>query len=250
MSRDFDNSNDQCLWSTGPGTPTKPITMVAWVYIDTSANMHAFSWCDFSATDGAPNLRLKLTSSNRSVSAIEMDDSATEYSADSSTFIWAYFTWHFIAAVFISASSRKVYIDGSIFSDTATAGTQTLSNADRMLIGGSGESGFFTQQFSGRIAEAAVYGADLTDQLDELYAGYSPLQVQPQSLIVYCPLIGRADPEVDLVGGNSFTLEDSPIAAAHPPILYEPSTQLSPFTPGGTPPASSGSKSPSLIMGL
>lgn len=78
--------------------------------------------------------------------------------------------------------------------------------------------------FNGQVAEAAVYGAALTtEEIEMLAAGYSPLMVRPQSLVLYAPLFGRngaAGGEEEWVGGRTLTQTSSPALYDHPRIIY------------------------------
>lgn len=69
-------------------------------------------------------------------------------------------------------------------------------------------------------AEWAFWDVKLTLAECEILAdGYSPLFVQPQSLISYLPLFGNASPEIDIVGGHNGTLTGSPTKSDSPRIL-------------------------------
>jgi hypothetical protein len=74
---------------------------------------------------------------------------------------------------------------------------------------------------SGSIAEAAIWNVALTDaKVAILAAGFSPLFVDPQSLVAYWPLV--RDTDDDVVGGYDMTAYNTPTVASHPPKIFYP----------------------------
>ena len=125
-------------------------------------------------------------------------------------------TWHIITGTFEASDlSRDVYLDGS---DTANnAGTRSISAPDVMSIGA--KAGDATSPFSGRIAECGIWNIELTVAEVAQLSNFAPIMVRPDALLLYAPLVGKNDPETDFVGGASFTLVNTPSAAAHPPVF-------------------------------
>ena len=75
------------------------------------------------------------------------------------------------------------------------------------------------------VAEIAMWNVALSsDERAALVAGYSPLFVRPQNLVVYFPLLGgsgASGAEVDWVSGQSVSITGSDIAVVdHPRIIY------------------------------
>jgi hypothetical protein len=114
-------------------------------------------------------------------------------------------TYAHIAAVFAAVDDRRVYLNGgNKVTDDATS--KTPAGIDTTSIGRRSTSAPALYA-SGRIAEAAIYNAALTDdEIAELAAGASPLLVRPDALVAYWPLVGRDYPEPDLVGGFPMSL--------------------------------------------
>jgi hypothetical protein len=89
---------------------------------------------------------------------------------------------------------------------------------------------------SGRVAEGVIYGVALSDaEVAQLATGVSPLLVRPGDILNYYPLIGRASPEIDLVGGNNLTVTGA-AAGAHTAMRYGADSQ-SVFLASAAPPA-------------
>ncbi len=123
-------------------------------------------------------------------------------------------TWHHAAGVFTSATSRAAYIDGG---SKATNSTNiTPVGLDRTSIGRLGRAtpaGYF----DGQIAEVGIWNVALTDaEITVLAAGFSPLFVRPESLVLYAPLVRETNDIVGAIGlANSGTT-----VADHPRILH------------------------------
>jgi hypothetical protein len=140
-------------------------------------------------------------------------------------------TWHHAAGVFHSATLRNAYIDGG------SKGTNTTNRAadapDRQFIGAASNA---TTTWSGAICEIGVWTVGLSDAEVALLAkGASPLMVQPDSLLIYVPLIRTEDR--DWLQGITYTPTNGPTVADHvPAISYPRSLQYPRFAAGVPPP--------------
>lgn len=143
-------------------------------------------------------------------------------------------TWHHALAVFTSATSRDVYIDGGSVGTNATS--RAPATPDVIAVGRNSASGTLAYM-AGDIAEVAIWSGSLTaDDALALARGVSPLMVRPDVLSLYAPLLSRASPEPDLMGLAALTLGNAPAVSDHPRIYY-PSAPMVPFhavaAPGG-----------------
>jgi len=92
-----------------------------------------------------------------------------------------------------------------------------------------GQVGAFNNHYNGSIAEAAMWNRVLTSAERQILADrYSPLFI-PSGLLWYTPLMGRADPEPELILGISTTLTNTPTTSNHPAIIYPTSKQIRRF---------------------
>jgi hypothetical protein len=125
--------------------------------------------------------------------------------------------WHHALAVFASATSRTIYLDGGNSGTNAT--NRAPAGADRVALGGSRDSspdGYL----QGDEAEAGLWNVALTASDAAILAlGVSPLLVHPASLVAYWPLIGRNSPENDRIGDYPLTVTGATVAD-HPRIIY------------------------------
>jgi hypothetical protein len=125
--------------------------------------------------------------------------------------------------VFASTTDRRIYLNG------ANKGTNATNIAAPIVtntaIGAYKYTTIYYDDFDGYLAEAAMWIVALTDDdAVVLAAGYSPLLVRPEALAAYWPIIGRTNPEIDLVGGIGLTVTGATVAD-HPRVLY-PSNQI------------------------
>jgi len=126
--------------------------------------------------------------------------------------------WNSMVAAFIASNSRAAYIDGGNKGTDTTA--RTTSGVDKTTIGAGIASGSPGGPLSGEIAEGAVYSANIGDDgALMLSKGFSPLCVKLASLASYWPMYGNMSPEIDLVGGLSLTLNNTPTKSAHPRVF-------------------------------
>lgn len=130
-------------------------------------------------------------------------------------------TWQhtFFSAEVNSATGAQIWIDGAEVTNSPYS-TSGLANfgVDPNTIN-FGQSGVGGRDRTGSLAEGAFWNRILSDaEIIILSKGFSPLFI-PNGLYFYAPLIGRADPEVDLVGAISGTVTGA-TQFAHPRIIY------------------------------
>lgn len=127
--------------------------------------------------------------------------------------------WHSATAVFASDSSRKIYLDGAV--PVENAQSQVVQNIDRTRIGRSPDS-TLSGEFSGSIAEAAIWDVALTDwECQQLAIGYSPkyLTSKLPHLKLYKSL-RRFINDPDDVGPDMLAWSDGDLTTAAMPIFY------------------------------
>lgn len=217
MSRDFVNASSQ--WGS---TTTVPVSAVP------------FSW--------ACHIRPNSTTANREILWLGNSGSLTNYwtlgistsgvirnSARNSTEAPATTSisvtasvWNHVAGTFATNASRAAYIAGGNKGTNSTS--QTPSTINRFAMASLARS-TPTNFFDGQIAHIAVWNVDLTDDEVAMLGVYniSPLLVRPSALVWYSPYLGRDSAEIDIIGGQSFTLTGSPASSAEePPMLWLP----------------------------
>ena len=214
MARLFDDGSSQYLSNGSAILTDYPMSFSGWFYSDDDTISQGI----VSICDSVSITRIGLL--------ISSDDKVfTFYGSNpqgiKSTTSWSTNTWHHAAGTVTSATAAAAYLDGG-GKDTTTANGGALSGLDATYIGANDQAADATigQYMSGRIAEVGVWNVVSTDaEIVILALGYSPLLVRPQSLVAYWPLIGKTSPEIDIVGGFGMTLNNSPTATEHPPML-------------------------------
>lgn len=135
--------------------------------------------------------------------------------------------WHHIALDHVDSNPDmvRIWFDGTMVGSTSGNLTQTVSTATPMAIGAAYNTPT-TNFINGEFAELALYKRLVTDderaQLVDRF-GPTTLRGLPSA---YFPLIGRASPEIDPIGGTLGTLNNAPPAAAHAPIIIEEPPQV------------------------
>lgn len=150
------------------------------------------------------------------VSAQNVDSGATVQSDTSSGYTAG--SWHSVAAVFASTTSRSSYIDGG------SKGTETTSNNPTGLaetvIGAVYTSG--ATPFNGRIAECGIWNVALTDdEVAVLGKRFAPSCVRRNALVAYYPMIRDTTTLKDRFSAtaNNLTLAGTTAVADHPRVI-------------------------------
>jgi hypothetical protein len=227
MSRLFDDGSNEYLEIDSSPVASEPFTLACWFYSDNIADRQSLiCLADKDVADNYHSLRANGTGAGDPISALSYDgdseraSTSTGYSAN---------TWHHACGVWAADNDRRAYIDGG--SKGTNSNNQNVSGIDRISIGRNGDS-TPANYMSGRIAEAAIWSAALTDaEVAILAKGYSPLFVRPQSLVAYWPLI--RDEDQDRVGGYDLTAYNTPSIAVHLPMIYPAAPQYGVSTATG-----------------
>jgi len=236
MARDFNGTTQYGTLTLN--TAQKAITVSSWAwweYLDSNAQYKrpyhmvagAFAW------------------------RMEFDDGwgyvfvATQNSADGKWSIAKPTTgaWHHICITYDGSSTANdplIYLDGvsqAVTERSTPSGTLLLPDGT-VTIGRASGGG---QEFDGRLAEFAIWNRILTaGEVAALGKGFAP-PTNPRGLLTYLPLIGRASPEIELMGGSNLTLSNSPANIEHPRMIYPSKYQIAPFAAAG------GSPSPAFV---
>jgi hypothetical protein len=222
----FCNAGGDRLTADSSPVSSYPITLAIWAYLTTvDLTQNLFS---LGVTGGNESFHLRANSIN-TISARVVDSAGTGTAAASAGDVAAN-TWFHAAGVFVSDTSRSVYLNGSDVDTSTGSRTVVPSNFNRIGVAIGFDSAGVTAAGRGHFAEAAVWAVALTaDEINQLAAGYSPLLVRPQSLRFYAPLFGRGGAsanEQDWAGGLTLTQNSSPTVVDHPRIIYPSSRQI------------------------
>lgn len=211
MSRAFSGTTQYLSVDSAPVTAA-PFTVAAWARCSDVNSFHrVVSIGDKDATDIEWALEMRNFLGSQSVRwhARSSGDGTATAGA------WTDNRWHHVAGVEASSTSRYAYLDGTPSAQNTTS--KAPAGADRISIGRPADSTVAGgEYFAGDIAEVGVWNVALTTaEITMLARGVSPLNVRPDSLVFYAPLVGKHSPEPDLVGGLALTVTGA-TASAHP----------------------------------
>jgi len=213
MSRFFDGVDDRLEKGVAPITAA-PVTLACWFRAE---NLDGFKVLLSLANSGSTNnfLYLAAAGSFAGDPVVATTQAGGLFFNAETTIGFSALVWHHAAAVFASATDRRAFIDGGSKGTNSSSGAP--SGINRTSIGRVGDS-TPGNHFKGRIAEAAVWDAALTDvEVAALAAGVSPLRVRSGNLKGYWAVFG-VSPETDFSGrGNNLTVTGTTIAD-HAPV--------------------------------
>ena len=129
-------------------------------------------------------------------------------------------TWHHIAAVVASSTSRVLWVDGvaRVTNTTSIA----VNGLNQVAIGARKNTSYGTF-WTGGIAEVAIWSAALTDaEIASLASGAAPFMIRPASLVFYAPLTGRETSTEWNLYGSAVSLTNAPTASILHPRIYRP----------------------------
>jgi hypothetical protein len=206
MAYDFDGTDDYMEVGSAPVTAA-PLTMACWFNVDNVTVNHAL----ISLTNGTDQQRLFL-SAHGGVAGdpIRASSTAGGTTIQAATGTFTANTWHHAAGRFLSNTNRRAYFNGVGGGINTTSNIPTGINTTGIgYVYQAGARGFFT---NGRIAEAAIWNIDLTDdEIAALAEGFRPSLIRPSALVFYAPLVREI---ADYRGGLTVT-SSGPVVAEH-----------------------------------
>lgn len=221
MSRDF-NGTQRLLSNTVP-VANYPMTMAAWFSTDDlTTETNILSVGASGATDKYWNMGVRGNAAGDPIFVITRTGSG--YTIIDAAAGPTDTAWGHACAVFTSTADVSVFFNGG----NEGTGTGRANEAWNRTTIGCGARSALDGLFNGRIAEAAIWNAALTNgEVAILALGYSPLFVRPASLVAYWPLIGRYDPEIDVRGISPMSITGATVGD-HPRVLA-PRRAYTPF---------------------
>jgi len=222
MARLFDDAQNEYSEIDQAVLSGRPLAMVCWFNTDDDTSTQSLMIItDKSAA--FDYLRLYIHGNN-DITAYDRSATASDGAKELTGF--AVNTWHHACGIFVSATDRRVILNGTLKATNAT-NVGAINNLDRTSLGRYSVIGSETNYLSGMIAEAAIYdlsaypgdtAADKADYFEKAIAsmakGFIPL-FYPLGLKAYWPLIRGLN---DRVGGYNLTASGTTVSA-HPRII-------------------------------
>lgn len=210
MSRSMVAASSMSLTNAAAVLSGPPFTFACWVKLTTNNAQQALVSL---STAGTNTFDLETDSSGN----LLMREFDGTISTSGSAGVVPTGAWHHCAGTQSSHSNRTSYLDGVAGTTDATTRAATVSNTG---VGVSLGGNFL----NGLIADAAMWNVVLSTQdIANLAAGLSPLEVRPDALVAYWPLWGDDSPEPDwnpTSTHKSLTLTNAPTkGATNPPVI-------------------------------
>ena len=212
MARNFDGTNDHL----DAGNPSAlnltgdEVTLVARIRLDTvNGEKKVFAkW-----SDAGGDFQYLLTVNSAELCLFAINDGSTVTTTGTTTLVVG--TWYHVAGVY-DGSELRVYLNGIEEGSTANTGNMLSTSAPVRIGAGSGGAGT-ENPFDGDIGHCAIWDVGLSaSEVASLAAGINPLKIRSENRLFYAPINGQ-DPELDVVGGLSLTVNGS-TAVEEPPI--------------------------------
>jgi len=216
LARIFTGTTAEHLQTESGVVSALPFTVSVWGWADNLTTNHTLFWLgDPSGASLFHAIDLSGATANDPARAFTINGtsalavSGNSYNANA---------WNHVGAIFNANADRSVMLNGGTKVNDTTSKTMTVFN--RTCLGRRADS-TPSDPVTGRIAECGVWNVALSDaELLMLSKGFSPLQIRPESLIAYWPILGRTSPEIDLVGRLELTVTGPPLVKEHPRIIY------------------------------
>ena len=205
MAYEFNGTNQWLALDTAVVTNV-PMTFAAWIYLDATTLETVLS-IEPNGTKAGYDL---IVVSNK-LWAITQDGSNVQAqgATDIGTGAWVH-----VAGVWYGIASRKVFRNG--VEDGSNTDSKTVGTTVNRTTIGQRANGLDDQDLDGRIAEAAVWDAALSDdEIVSLAKGFNPTRVRPQNLQLPVRMIRNLQ---DLRAARTITNTGTATVTDHPRV--------------------------------
>jgi hypothetical protein len=214
MSRDLIRASSEYLQAaTSTDFTPANLTVGIWVNFDFLTNGDFYGVV--SKRGGTPANEWQLYSQydegNTNLNWLVWNDGASQA-------IWTSFTdsgsWGHLLGSYDTTDGARLWWKG-VERATAAANGALAAGDGAVRIG----DDHFSNHLDGAVAELCVWNVILTNpERVALSKGVPALRIRPTAITVYAPLYGIGSPEPDYVGGNDFTLVNTPATRSHAPV--------------------------------
>lgn len=217
-SRRFNGTNQYA--TSQPAVASYPFTLTAWVRCESGGDTYRTVLRLYNNADSQGDISVEWQSTRLPSAAIYDAVTLAWRDTQNTAGPLALNGWSHVAAIFTSATSRRVVVDGDWANATENTGSAAAPTAgwNRLEVAAYGPGNWF----NGQVAHVAVYTAALTEaEVDTLAAGGHPYSVQNANCVNYWPMPGNASPEPDSKNNYDLTLYNSPAQGIGPPSVDE-----------------------------
>lgn len=213
MALTFASASSQYLSHASALLTAVPLTAACWFNSDNDANEQNLFGIGDTGAANSDRFQMNIDGSAPGDPVTVITRAGGSAAITTTTAAYSINTWHHACGVWAAVDSRTAYLDGGNSATNTTS--RTPAGLDVTYIGARASqtpSGYMR----GRIAEMGVWNVVLdAAEIAALAKAVCPLLIRPDSLVMYCPMIGRYDPEIELIGGANFTLVNAPTNGDH-----------------------------------
>lgn len=221
MARVFAGGSSQYLIATGLSSFSQPVTFSAWIY-PTSIAQTCIMSC--SHATGIKLIQMYLTAAGKIACYA---DAGAGFVNLIGTTVMSTNTWYHVAAR-LKSGDYQIWLNGVSEGTSSTA--VAVTGLTEICVATRRYSGSLGEYFSGRVADACVYGAGLiTAQIEPMGLGLRTAeQSAAASIMAHYPLGGlRPDNDRDQWSrAYDLTAVNSPTSADHPRLWYPSEPQI------------------------
>jgi hypothetical protein len=207
MAYNFNGTNQYLSMASSPASGS-PMTITAWFY--PTANT---AGAIVSVGQNSGSHRNQITFIAGGTMRVYAEGLAIGFADSSATA--SQNNWAHIGGVYLSESSRTVFLNGgnSVTNTTNIISQNTATGMQIATRTVGGAAGLF---FTGRVAEVGIWNVALTAaEIASLADGMTCDKVRPQSLVFYAPLVRDLQ---DVRGGLTITNNNAATVATHPRV--------------------------------
>lgn len=209
MAYDFNGTSDTIEASTGVVSGTSILTIACWFNSDsTTVNQTLVA---IYASDGTSGYRIEAAGAAANDPVRIVARASNLETASGATGSYIANKWHHVCGIYSGTANRRCALDG-LFGGTSVT-VRNSATTQKTLIGAHISTTPANTQFANaRIAEVGIWDINLTD--DEAVAlskGAKPINVRPDRLVFYAPLVRDVS---DYVEGVALT-KNNPLVADH-----------------------------------
>ena len=230
MSRVFDGTNDNCNAVIGSMPTAVPVTLSAWVKMDSSWATGTHTIVKIGDFDNYKDFfRIQAFKNSGGTTRFEASSHhGSEKRAQHGSSITAS-QWYHICGVFTSTTSRQIYVDGVAGTENTATSEPDAADFSHLSVGASKASGSNSNFLYGKVAEVAIWNVALsTTEIDKLKNGSCALFVKEENLKGYWPIQGLysgvldTSSEIDFIGGSDLAATSSTVDQSDNPVIHFP----------------------------
>jgi hypothetical protein len=215
VARDFNGSNHYLSWADNVVT-TETHSLVMW-FNPGSISGTQVTWCQ---ADSASDRVIAFVNSSGTVTA-KRTDGGSEGGAvttvnTASAGVWSHLFWR------STSGDHIAILDGDTGNAGTSAGTTNLSPSGtvRSAVGCQSLNGTQNAFYEGLVSWVVIWDVALSDGEGlEMAAGRHPRSVRPADIVSCVPIWGEHSPEIDLIGGHDWVVNNSVVAVVDQPPM-------------------------------